>query len=419
MSFLTILLYNLAIWLYGLGIRLYAPFNSKASLWVKGRKDIFKRLSEAIQPNDKIFWMHCASVGEFEQGRPVLESLREKYPQYKILLTFFSPSGYELRSKYAGADYVFYLPLDSAKNAHEFVRMVRPKLAIFVKYEFWYHYLHELHVQQAPTLLISAIFRKDQFFFKNYGKKFSEMLTWYKQIFVQDENSFQLLKQLSLTNVTQSSDTRFDRVAAIAAQAKTIPLIELFKGENKIMIGGSTWQPDEELLIRFINEEDKNHPAFKYIIVPHEIDKAHIASIKQKLKVSSLLFSEANEQNVQQVQVMIIDNVGMLSSLYHYSAIALVGGGFGKGIHNVLEAAVFGAPVIFGPEYGKFKEAVDLIKLKGGNSVADYSAFSELLNKLTTDGVFYKQASLAAKNYVQSRVGATEQVMEYIIPLGI
>lgn len=416
MKFLSVLLYDFALRLYATGIKIYSLFNTKAKLWSEGRKNIFRQIAGKIILNEKIIWMHCASVGEFEQGRPVLEMLKEKFPTYRILLTFFSPSAYELRKNFTGADYIFYLPLDSKRNAEKFIRIVQPQLAVFVKYEFWYHYLYELHQRNVPTLLISAIFRKEQLFFRWYGKFFLELLQWYKQIFVQDKDSFQLLKDYGVNNVTLSSDTRFDRVTAIAAQAKSVPLIDLFKGDNRILIGGSTWPKDEKLLIRFINNSEIDSATFRFIIVPHEINASHIQSIRQKLSGTSLLFSELNEGNATTARTIIVDNVGMLSSLYRYAAIAYIGGGFGKGIHNILEAAVYGVPVIFGPNYSKFKEAVDLIELGGGFSINSYDNLSAVLHRLITDKEYFNQSSAACRSYLQSGTGAVKQIADYLKP---
>jgi len=416
MKFLSVLLYDFALRLYATGIKIYSLFNTKAKLWSEGRKNIFRQIAGKIILNEKIIWMHCAAVGEFEQGRPVLEMLKEKFPTYRILLTFFSPSAYELRKNFTGADYIFYLPLDSKRNAEKFIRIVQPQLAVFVKYEFWYHYLYELHQRNVPTLLISAIFRKEQLFFRWYGKFFLELLQWYKQIFVQDKDSFQLLKDYGVNNVTLSSDTRFDRVTAIAAQAKSVPLIDLFKGDNRILIGGSTWPKDEKLLIRFINNSEIDSATFRFIIVPHEINASHIQSIRQKLSGTSLLFSELNEGNATTARTIIVDNVGMLSSLYRYAAIAYIGGGFGKGIHNILEAAVYGVPVIFGPNYSKFKEAVDLIELGGGFSINSYDNLSAVLHRLITDKEYFNQSSAACRSYLQSGTGAVKQIADYLKP---
>lgn len=412
MNLVSLLLYDTALWLYATAINIYSLFNKKAKQWIDGRKNLLKQIEERIKPEDKIIWVHCASVGEFEQGRTVLEMLREKYPQYKICLTFFSPSGYALRRRFAGADYIFYLPLDSKHNASEFIRITNPHLVIFVKYEFWYHYLNELHKRKIPVLLISAIFRKDQLFFRWYGTGFRTLLHWYKQIFVQDEKSFKLLQKFRISNVTLSSDTRFDRVSIIASQVTSIPAIELFKGESKIIIGGSTWQKDEELLIRYINE-NKN-AELKFIIVPHEIDRANIHSIQQKIQTTSVVFSKVNKQTALLSNVLIVDKVGILSALYYYAHIAYIGGGFGRGIHNILEAAVFGAPVIFGPNYKKFKEATDLIRLKSGFSVNDYNGFTAIINKLMTTGELYTQSSEGCKEYVDANTGATKQIATYL-----
>lgn len=356
--------------------------------------------------------MHCASLGEFEQGRPVLEALREQYPGHKFLLTFFSPSGYEVRKDYKGADLIAYLPMDSKANAMKFINMVNPKLVLWVKYEYWYYYLTALKKKQVPVLLISGIFRPDQPFFKWYGRLHQYMLESFSQLFVQNDASKQLLNNIGFKKVTVNGDTRFDRVVEIAAGFRAIPAIEAFCGNHRVIVAGSTWDADEEELDHYAN----TYPELRFIIAPHEIDEPHLHDIEQLFK-HCIRFSEWSKtmKADPSINTLIIDNIGMLSKLYHYATITYIGGGFGKdGVHNVLEAAVYGKPVVFGPVYDKFIEAAELVETGGGISIETALELEEVFNELLEDSITYEKAATAAARYVASKTGATNAVTAYI-----
>jgi len=406
------LLYNTGIRLYHFTIRLAALFNPKARQFVMGRKNWKKKLASKIDKDSPYIWFHCASLGEFEQGRPVMDAIKKQFPGIKILLTFFSPSGYEIRKNYVNADVVIYLPMDTRKNARDFLQLVRPQKVFFVKYEFWPNFIVELNRQNIPLYCISAIFREKQLFFKNnfMGKKYRGILRRFDHLFVQDKSSCQLLKSAGINNCTVSGDTRFDRVAAIAAGSKTIPFVEKFKGNSKLIIAGSTWKPDEELLAAFVN----NSADIKMIIAPHETTPANINKLEQLLKKPSIRYSKIKKTEVGNFQVLIIDSVGLLSSLYRYGDIAYIGGGFGVGIHNTLEAATFGLPVIFGPEYKKFKEAVELVSKKGAFPIRNSTELNMILNKLLNDGEQLNESASASKNYVKNNTGSTEIIIKKV-----
>ncbi len=407
------LIYSFAVRLYLSGIILSSLFNKKARLWLDGRKGIFKRILEAVSKEDRIIWFHAASLGEFEQGRPVMDALRKNHPEYKILLTFFSPSGYEVRKNYQGADYIYYLPIDFRRNALRFINGVNPQKVFFIKYEFWYHYLKVLNEKKIPVYLISAIFRENQLFFRWYGRWYRKMLGYFTHIFVQNDESLQILNHHGFEGITKSGDTRFDRVADIARQTKTIDIAEKFCHDHTVVICGSTWEKDEELLIKYINESKSE---VKYIIAPHEIHPSHISRIISGLKKSAVKFSEAEPVQMSEKQVMIIDNIGMLSSLYKYGDWAYIGGGFGAGIHNILEAATFRLPVVFGPHYGKFKEAVDLVHLKGAFTVSEYSDLCRIFDSFLTDIDKRNKSGEIAGKYVVDNQGATLKIMNKIFP---
>ena len=401
--------YNLAIYLYGFFIHCASFFNEKAALWVKGRKDWEAKLKSVLQGSNAVIWFHCASLGEFEQGRPLIEKIKLKYPNCKILLTFFSPSGYEIRKNYSGADVVFYLPLDTVYNARTFIDIVKPERVFFVKYEFWFNYLRELKNRNIPTYLISAIFRREQHFFSSIGKWSRQGLDTYKHIFVQDENSLSLLNEFGYNNVIVAGDTRFDRVNKLVAKAKKYDLIQVFKGEIPLVLAGSTWQADEDILASL------SLTNFKLIIAPHEISESNLGSLMQKFsKYNPVRYSEANDASLKNARVLIIDNIGILSSLYGYASIAYIGGGFGKGIHNVLEAAAYGMPVLFGPNYQKFQEAVELIQLKAAYSVNSTEELKEKLNLFLNDSVLLKETSLVSKKYVEQKTGATDIILNVV-----
>ena len=406
--YLNLGIYNLAIFIYRLGIFIASFFNQKAKFWIDGRKDIFQKIKSQLPDNQKLIWIHCASLGEFEQGRPLIEKIKTTHPHFKIFLTFYSPSGYEIRKNYPHADYIFYLPADSPKNAKRFLDLVRPTVSIFVKYEFWYHYLHQLQEREIPTFLVSAVFRKDQIFFKSYGSFFKNILPFFNHIFVQNKNSKTLLLQNGIKNVTVAGDTRVDRVLDIQKNAQSFGVIEAFKGTTDILIGGSTWSADEDILIEWIHEQKDFR--WKFILAPHDISEHRLIEIEKKLKVNSIRFSKTNTLNATAAKVMIIDNIGMLSSIYQYGKIAFIGGGFGAGVHNTLEPITFGLPVIFGKKYQKFEEAKYLVKSGGGFSVLIFLDFNKIMKNLDEE-IFYNNASTNAKNYILENQGATEKIL--------
>ncbi|MEZ5084366.1 MAG: glycosyltransferase N-terminal domain-containing protein [Bacteroidales bacterium] len=395
--------------IYELAIKISSIFNDKAKHWVHGRKDIFNKLRSAIGNTKNVTWFHAASLGEFEQGRPVIEAFKKKYPEKKILLTFFSPSGYEPRKDYPGVDFVFYLPVDTLKNAKKFLSIVNPETAIFIKYEFWFNYLKFLRHDSVPTFLISGIFRENQHFFKWYGKWFRKQLSSFTHFFVQNEKSEKLLHSIGFPNVSISGDTRFDRVADIAKQNKEYPLIAQFAKENHIILAGSSWSQDETFLPGLFN---LGIPNLKIIIAPHEIKKERISEILTLFKDRNpITYSYASAENINDSDVLVIDGMGFLSSLYQYCKIAIIGGGFGKGIHNILEAVTFGKPVIFGPTYDKFNEAVELIHRGGAFSFSEQKELNTKIKKLMLDESFYSIASRTCESYIKENTGATKQIM--------
>lgn len=412
------LIYRIFIWLYPRIVWVLRFFNPKARLWVSGRKGIFQKLSAAFHRNNKpVIWMHCASLGEFEQGRPLLEEMRKQYPQHCILLTFFSPSGYEVRKNYEGADHVFYLPIDSPANASRFFNIVQPSLVVFIKYEFWYYYLNEAKQRNIPLLLVSGIFRSSQLFFKWYGGVHRKMLSFFSFLFVQHETSARLLENIGYQKtVIVSGDTRFDRVISIASDQKPIHAIESFCGQHTVVVAGSTWTEDDEELDHFAN----TYSSIKFIVAPHDIYKERLDECLSLYKHSMLYSSyekrlNAGETIPPDLNVLIIDNMGMLSRLYLYATVAYIGGGFGEdGIHNTLEAAVYYKPVVFGPEYEKFLEAVELVERGGAFCVDDALELEEILKELLEKTNAYKTAAKIAGDYVQEKAGATKQVMEFI-----
>jgi len=400
--------YNLSIWLYRTGIYISSSFNEKAQLWVLGRKNIFENIQSKLNSKDNIAWFHCASLGEFEQGRPVLERFKEDYSNYKILLTFFSPSGYEVRKNYELADYIFYLPIDTAKNAKKFINLVNPQIVLFVKYEFWLNYLNILYQKNIPVIVFSAIFRKNQHFFKWYGTWFRKALRKISYITVQNIESIELLKSIGVENAIISGDTRFDRVYQISKTTKSFPLIEKFKENSLLLIAGSTWGPDETIICNYIKDKKNN---IKFIIAPHIVSKENIAILQKKLTVKSVLFSELTIENVNSSNVLIVDGIGYLSSLYAYANIAYIGGGFGKGIHNTLEAATFGLPIIIGPNYQKFQEAKDLINKGAAFSIKNKEMFIEKLNELIDHKEKLADCATISKSYVYNNRGATNVIL--------
>lgn len=404
-------LYNIGIRTYTLAIRLASPFNEKAALWIKGRKNIQKKISTVNKGSHRLVWFHAASLGEFEQGRPVMEALKKEQPDTRILLTFFSPSGYEIRKNYAGADYIYYLPADTPRNAQHFIESVQPDAAVFVKYEYWYNYLNQLNKRHIPTYLISAIFRKEQPFFKTWGGLHRKMLHFFTRMFIQDEESARLLSSIGIQAFEQTGDTRFDRVKQIADTAQDIDKVTHFLNGAPAVVCGSTWPPDEELLLDYINRDNTN---FKWIIAPHEIGENHIRTILGKCQKKVIRYTQ-DEAGETDAKVLIIDCIGLLSSIYRYGKIAYIGGGFGVGIHNTLEAAVYGIPVIFGPRYQKFNEAVRLIQQGGAFSIHNKTELDELLDSLLQDQAITETAGRQALAYVNSQLGATAIIMKYLV----
>ncbi len=409
-------IYSSLIYLYLFAIRVASLFNPKAKLWIDGRKNIFEKLKSEIRnlkfnaPESQLIWFHCASLGEFEQGRPLIEKIKKEQAGTKILLTFFSPSGYEVRKNYAGADYIFYLPMDTPSSAKKFIEIVKPEIAIFVKYEFWFNYLNELKKQHIPTYLICGIFRKDHYFFKNYGAWFRKQLNAFTHFYLQDESSLNSLNSIGYNNATIAGDTRFDRVFEISKSVKQIDIVGQFVTDKKVFIAGSTWEED----IKIISKFNFKNEGFKLIVASHEIDESSIQSTTQQFNNSTTVrFSQANEQNIKTADVLIIDNIGMLSSLYQYGTIAFIGGGFGKNIHNILEPATFGLPIIFGPKYHNFIEANELIQLGGAFSVSSSEELKKTVKLLSKPDALNK-AAFTSKNYVLSHIGATDKILRSI-----
>jgi len=406
-----VFLYNLSVRMYVLLVRIAANFNPKAKQWIDGRKDLFNKLEKAVKDEENIVWFHSASLGEFEQGRPVIESYKEKYPDCKILLTFFSPSGYEVRKNYEGADFIFYLPPDFAGNAKRFMDIVNPKLAFFIKYEFWHHYLKELKKRNVPTYIFSTIFRSGQLFFKSYGSFHRRMLSAFTHLFVQNQESLELLKGIGMSNTTLTGDTRFDRVYSIATGSKSLPKVEDFSQDRPVLIAGSTWPKDEDSIIQYLNESENN---YKYIIAAHEVDESHINAITSKINKSWVRYTDASKQEINQAEVLVIDCIGILSSLYRYGTVAYIGGGFGRGIHNTLEAATFGLPIIFGPNYHKFQEAKDLIEIGASNSYEKYDELKDLLDDYFKNVKKRENSGQESKNYVDKMRGASLKILSEI-----
>jgi 3-deoxy-D-manno-octulosonic-acid transferase len=411
------IIYDLFIYLYRVLIGIAAlSGNTKARIWIDGRKnwkeDLLQKLEHA---GTNRMWIHCASLGEFEQGRPVIEQLKANDPTLFIILTFFSPSGFELRKNYNKADVVCYLPTDTKKNARKFIAIASPKFAVFVKYEFWINYFEELKQKNIPLFVVSSIFRPSQVFFKWYGAFYKKALQNVKHFFVQDENSKKLLILAGIKNVSVTGDTRFDRVLAVSKEVKKFPLVDQFSRNNKVLVAGSSWPEDEEIIFHVLKHSSTL--SLKLILAPHEVDENRIHKLEklvnEKFGAGSVLrYSSGNYS--ENARVLIIDNIGLLSSLYRYATIAWIGGGFGKGIHNVLEASVFGVPVIFGPEYRKFREATELVNLNGAFSVGNSKDAGEILVKLLTDDSLLTKSSSSAKLYVQANSGATQNFISYL-----
>jgi 3-deoxy-D-manno-octulosonic-acid transferase len=402
------IIYKIGIQFYLLLVLLASPFNIKARRWIQGRRKMWKKLKSGIDKSKKLYWFHCSSLGEFEQGRTVIEGFRKKYPDAFLLLTFFSPSGYEMRKNYHGVNLVSYLPLDTRFNAWRFINIVKPSGVFFIKYEFWYYFLRTLKKKRIPVFLVSAKFRQDQVFFRWYGLWYRRFLRFFEFFFVQDEGSKQILKEYGFENAEVSGDTRFDRVYQLLKSGKEYPGIQLFCGNNKVMVAGSTWEKDEEILIKYINESPDD---FKFILAPHEISTRKIYNLVSQVDSLVVKFTDEDKSSFPKAKVLLIDTIGHLSSVYKYGQVAYIGGGFGRGIHNILEAATYGLPVIFGPNYHKFKEAEDLVARGAAFSIDDHTGFTEIFNQLFNGNSLLKKASGIAAGYVKERKGATDTVI--------
>lgn len=407
-------MYNILLYIYELGIMIATLFSDKVKKMWKGERDAFRLLKEKVDPEAQYAWFHAASLGEFEQGRPIIEEYRRVFPKHKILLTFFSPSGYEVRKNYDGADIVCYLPIDTPTNALRFLRTVRPVVAFFIKYEFWYNYLHILRHRNVPVYSVSSIFRKEQVFFKWYGYQYRHVLKCFSHFFVQNEESKRLLATLGMDNVIVTGDTRFDRVIQIAKESKSIPVVKAFKNGKRVFVAGSSWLPDEQIFLPYLAK----HPDWKVIVAPHVIGESHLEQIMKLLegrKVLRYTQIDADDVNlIGEAEVLIIDCFGLLSSIYKYGNIAYVGGGFGVGIHNLPEAAVWNIPVIFGPNHKKFQEAIELKECGGGFSIDDANDFQKIMDEFIASEERLTKAANAAGNYVKFRSGATEKLLDIL-----
>ena len=402
--------YTIGIVLYSWMIRLAAPFNEKAKLWIEGRRHLMTQIAKDFEEEqEQPIWVHSASLGEFEQGRPLIEKLKKEYPEKRIVLTFFSPSGYEIRKNYDLADYVYYLPIDTPKNAREFLSLVKPKLAVFIKYEFWFHYLSEMHKRQIPHFIISAIFRPNQHFFKKTAGWQQAHLRNINHFFVQNEESKKLLNGIGIDQVSLSGDTRFDRVTAIKSQLVSNDLVKAFKNDKPLFLAGSSWPKDEQA----VRELSTQYPDLKILIAPHLIDEGHIQEVL-KLFPKAIRYTKAQHKNLMNHQVMVIDTMGMLSSLYQYADYALIGGGFGAGIHNTLEAASFGMPIFIGPHYQKFQEAKDLLSLGVIQVFETPKQLSAQFDIIHHNTGLYKEVVEKSCHYVQSKSGATQIIFDRI-----
>ena len=418
------MLYNIIMYVYQTGIAIYSHFNEKVKKMWTGERAAFGVLQKQVEPNAEYIWFHAASLGEFEQGRPLIERIKKEYPHYKILLTFFSPSGYEVRKNYEQADIVTYLPIDTVANARKFLRAVRPVMTFFIKYEFWYNYLHILRHRNIPVYSVSSIFRPNQIFFRPYGRQYAAVLKCFSHFFVQNDLSKKLLAKIGINDVTVVGDTRFDRVLQIKESSKCLPLLDKFIGNKEVksaaghskalrqvFVAGSSWLPDEEIFIKYFDK----HSEWKLIIAPHVIANSHLQQILQLLKGKKVVFyTKATEENVADADVLIVDCFGLLSSIYHYCDVAYVGGGFGVGIHNVLEAAVWSVPVMFGPNNKRFAEAQGLLASEGGFEVDNYEMFAQVMEKFSSDKAFLQYSGNAAGDFVKRLSGATDKVFSSI-----
>jgi len=404
-------LYNIFIYLAIGIIRLASLFNNKLSLFVKGRKDIFKTISSKLPDTDNVIWFHSASLGEFEQGIPIIEKLKKSYPNCKILVTFFSPSGYEIRKDYPLADCICYLPFDTYRNAQNFIATANPKLAVFIKYEFWPNFLRVLNERKIPTVLVSGIFRKNQLFFKGYGGFYRKALNTFNHFFVQNKDSKDLLNSIGINNVTISGDTRFDRVYNITKQIKKLDFVERFTKDKITLVAGSTWPEDEAIIVNYINNEATENE--KFILAPHNIKEEGIVQLIRSCKKTICRYSDLKKD--PDSQVLIIDSIGLLTTVYAYADIAYVGGGFNKsGIHNILEPATYGLPIIIGPHYSKFKEADELVRLNVCSVINDKVTFNKTFSTLVNNSNLVKEKGYKTKNYIKNNIGATDIIFKFI-----
>lgn len=412
LSFMMNPLYNIGIWCYTSAIALAATVNPKARLWHRGRKGLMERIEQrmATLPTPRV-WIHVASLGEFEQARPIIEQIRQQQHNVAIVVTFFSPSGYEIRKEYPLADAIFYLPADTPHNAKRLLDIINPQIAIFIKYEYWLNYLNELRRREITTFLVSAIFRKESIFFKPWGSIWRQALATFSTIFVQNSNSQHLLKQIGIERVVVCGDTRFDRVMTIASTSKPIPAIESFARGKRLFVAGSTWPKDEEMIVELAN----NNPNIGFIIAPHELESQHITSIINRCRGGAIRYSEWHScSDAQRHQVMILDTMGMLASAYRYATWAYIGGGFGAGIHNTLEPAVYGLPIAFGPRYHKFNEACEMISRGAARSIRNYEELAAWFEQMSDNATLWQQAHDATKRYTAESCGATARIMEDI-----
>ena len=406
------LLYNLLVHLAGFFLRILALFSPKMKLFVEGRKTVFTEIKQKIVSTDKTIWFHAASLGEFEQGLPVIEQIKLKFPLHKIVITFFSPSGYEVRKNHPIADVIIYLPLDTKQNAKEFISLVHPEMVFFIKYEYWPNYLNELKKRAVPTYLISGILRENQVFFKWYGEFYRNCLQTFTYFFVQNDSSKKLLQSIGFQNVKVSGDTRFDRVVSILDRDNELDFIEEFKNNQTLIVIGSSWPKDEELLVKFINQADEK---VKFIIAPHNIKKEQIKELQNSISKKTLLFSEKESQNLSEFQVFIIDTIGILTKIYSYANIAYVGGGYGNpGVHNILEPATFGIPIVIGPNYSHFAEATALVNMEGCLSISTENELKNALDLLLQNEDERHEKGHICSTFVQMNKGATELILKHI-----
>lgn len=407
------IIYNLFIYLYGTAISLAAHFNPKAKLWISGRKNWKNKMKQAISSDDKVIWVHCSSLGEFEQGRPVMEKIKKEFPQHKLAVSFFSPSGFEVRKDYQGADYIFYLPLDTPKNAKRLIKTLHPEVLILVKYEYWYNLLKRLQKKDIPVIVISAVIKEKNLFFRPFATWFRKRIAGIEHFFVQDNDSKNLLESIGIEKVTVSGDTRFDRVKEIREANARLEFIEKFKGNSKLIVAGSTWPDDEEILVKFINENLPDN--WKLIFAPHNIKEKEILSLSEKLSKKTTIYTKSDQNQIENSQILILDTIGMLTKIYAYSDVSYVGGGFTKtGVHNTLEPAVFGVPIIFGPNYENYFEAIDLLENQGAVRFIDQYDFDQKITNLIENEDERKRRGNAAWNYIRQKPNSTGLIMDYL-----